>query len=85
MDQLKVKDIINAINEIAKQENMTRAEVLELPIYLGRDDELNGIHTGWYVNLVDSDDDNEDNQYLVDMISEDRCNVELNGKAILIS
>ena len=57
-----------------------------MPIYLGDDDELNGIHCGWYTNLVDSNDtEDEDNMYTVEMINERRGNIELNGKAILIS
>lgn len=85
MNQLKVKHILGLIKEL-KDDGMPLTEIHELPIYLGDDDELNGIHCGWYANLVDSNNtDDEDNVYTVEMINERRGNVELNGKAILIS
>ena len=85
MDQLKVKDLIKALEQIRKNQGMSYEEFRELPIYLGRDDELNGIHTGWCVDIVDTELQTENNKYLVEMINEDRMNVPLDGKAILIS
>ena len=82
MKQLTVGDILRFVSELQKAGMGTKA-IAELPVYLGRDDELNGIHTGWYVNLVDSDEE-EDADY-VELINEDRCNIKLDGKAILIS
>jgi hypothetical protein len=82
MKQLTMRAIFEVV-QMMKEQGMTTREIMELPIYLGRDDELNGIHTGWYVNLVDPN--NEDDAYLVEMINEDRCNIEIKGKAILIS
>ena len=66
---------------------MSLAEINKLPIYLGDDDELNGIHCGWYTNLVDADDkEDEDNMYTVDLINERWGNHKLEkGKAIRIS
>lgn len=85
MDQLKVKDLIKALEQIRKDQEMSYEEFRELPIYLGRDDELNGIHTGWCVDIVDTALQTENDKYLVEMINEDRMNVPLDGKAILIS
>lgn len=82
MKQLKVGDIMAFIKTLQK-EGMVLGEIYELPIYLGQDDELNGIHTGWYVNLVDPN--NPEDTDFVEMINEDRCNIEIKGKAILIS
>jgi hypothetical protein len=62
---------------------MTMEEIKALPLYLGNDDELNGIHCGWYTNLVYIN--NKEDADLVELINEDRCNIELKGKAILIS
>ena len=85
MGQLKVKHILAFIKQLNSQ-GMSMKEIHELPVYLGDDDELNGIHCAWYTNLVDSNDTkDEDNVYTVEMINENRCNNELNGKAILIS
>ena len=84
MTQLKVKDLTNLIIKL-KNGGMTLNEINELPIYIGNDDELNGIHTAWYIEKIDKNTDDEDEQYLVNMINEDGCNAELKGKGILIS
>lgn len=82
MNQLKFGDIMAFAKQLQK-EGMVLGEIYELPIYLGNDDELNGIHCAWYTNLVDQN--NTEDSDLVEMINEDRCNIKLNGKAILIS
>lgn len=85
MGQLKLENILAFVKELQEQ-GMTMAEIRKLPIYIGDDDELNGIHCAWYTNLVDADDTkDEDNVYTVEMINENRCNIKLEGKAILIS
>lgn len=85
MKQLTFGDLLNFANAL-KQDGMTLAEIKALPVYLGDDDELNGIHCGWYTNLVDANDtNNKDNTYMVEMINERRCNIKLDGKAIVIS
>ena len=84
MKQLTLGDILRYANSLQK-EGMTLKEIGELPIYIGDDDELNGIHCGWYVEVIDANDDSEDMEYLVEMINEDRGNYEITGKAILIS
>lgn len=85
MDQLTVRDLLLVLNEIRENQEMSYEEFLKLPIYLGRDDELNGIHTGWCVDILDTALQTENDKYLVEMINEDRMNVPLDGKAILIS
>lgn len=82
--QLKVRDFTNMIIRL-KQSGMSLEEINELPIYIGDDDELNGIHCGWYCQVIDSNDDDEDTQYLVEMINNYGSNNELKGKGILIS
>ena len=82
MKQLTLGAILKFVSKLQKA-GMSTKEIAALPVYLGRDDELNGIHTGWYVNLVDSDD--EEDADFVELINEDRCNIEIKGKAILIS
>lgn len=82
MNQLTLAHIFQFVKELQAQ-GMTLKEIASLPIYLGRDDELNGIHTGWYTNLIDPSNPEDDD--LVEMINEDRCNIKLEGKAILIS
>ena len=82
MKQLKIGDIMHFIKKLQK-EGMNLGEIYDLPIYLGNDDELNGIHCAWYTNLVDPN--NHEDSDIVEMINEDRCNIKLEGKAILIS
>ena len=85
MAQLKLGHIFAFVKQLQEQ-GMTMAEITALPIYIGDDDELNGIHCAWYTNLVDSNDtEDEDNVYTVEMINDTPHNIELNGKAILIS
>lgn len=86
MGQLTLGNIINFIREL-REGGLTEREIRALPIYLGDDDELNGIHCGWYTNLVDTDDtEDTDNVYTIELINENRCNIKLEkGKAILIS
>lgn len=82
MEQLTMDNILAFCAELRKQ-GMTMEEIRELPIYLGNDDELNGIHTAWYTNFIEAN--NPEDADLVELINEDRHNIELNGKAILIS
>ena len=85
MDQLTVGDLLETLLEIKNNQEMSVGEFMKLPIYLGRDDELNGIHTGWCVDILDTALQTENDIYLVEMINSDRTNVPINGKAILIS
>lgn len=83
MEQLTLGDVLNFVKEL-KANGMTDKEIKSLPIYIGDDDELNGIHCGWYINPVDVN--NPDDEDLVELINENRCNIKLEkGKAILIS
>lgn len=84
MKQLTLGQILDYVKKL-QDEGMTLKEIKELPVYIGDDDELNGIHCGWYVEVIDADNDDEDIQYLIEMINEDRGNNEIIGKAILIS
>ena len=82
MKQLTLGDILKFVAQL-RDSGMSAKTISALPIYLGQDDELNGIHTGWYINLVDSDEEGDAD--FIELINEDRCNIKLEGKAILIS
>ena len=86
MEQLTLGDILRFVKEL-KDDGMTLKEIYDLPVYLGDNDELNGIHCGWYTNLVDADDtEDTNNMGFVELINESRCNHKLEkGKALLIS
>ena len=81
--QLTIGDILNAVNELQTQ-GMALSEIKKLPIYIGNDDELNGIHTAWYINILDKNDE-FGSADLIEMINEDHHNVEFKDKGILIS
>ena len=82
MKQLTLGQIMEFAWQL-KRSGMSDNDVRSLPVYLGNDDELNGIHCAWYTNLVDVN--NSEDADLIELINEDRCNIELKGKAILIS
>lgn len=85
MKQLKLIDVLAFASQLQKQ-GMSKEELYNLPIYIGNDDELNGIHCAWFTNLVDSNNmEDEDNEYIVEIINERRGNIKLEGKALLIS
>ena len=86
MKQLTLGDILNFVKEL-KESGMTAKEITSLPVYLGDDDELNGIHCGWYTNLVNADNTtDEDEAYVVELINARWGNIKLeHGKAMLIS
>ena len=82
MKQLTLGVILQLASEL-KKEGMTTKEITELPIYIGNDDELNGIHTAWYGQLIDSNV--EKDAGFTELINDDMHNYTLKGKAILIS
>ena len=86
MEQLTLGDLLDFAAQL-RRKGMPLKEFRAIPIYIGDDDELNGVHCAWYTNLVDADDtEDEDNVYTVELINENRCNIKLEkGKAILIS
>lgn len=84
MEQLKLRDIIGLYVRL-RESGMSEKEIIELPIYIGNDDELNGIHTAWCCEKLDSEYKNENMNYLVELINYDHHNRKLNGKGILIS
>lgn len=84
MDQLTMNDIL-ALCARLKKEGMTMEEIRLLPIYLGDDDECNGIHTGWALDFIDSNNTTDEDDWMVEMINENRCNIKLDGKAVVIS
>ena len=82
MAQLTLGAILQLANEL-KDDGMSTKEIAALPIYIGDDDELNGIHCAWFGQVVDAD--NENDESFVELINECRGKEEFEGKAILIS
>ena len=84
MKQLTLGDLLDFAADL-RRKGMTLEEFRKLPIYIGDDDELNGVHCSWYVEVVDANSNDENTRYIVEMINEDRGNFEITGKAVLIS
>lgn len=81
MKQLTMNDIYNLCNMLQSR----GYDLSKLKVYLGNDDELNGIHNGWYCELVENKGEEEDN-LIIDLINENGGNnIEKNEKFILIS
>ena len=81
MKQLTMGDLKAYIEELESNDY----DLNTIPVYLGNDDELNGIHNGWCITLLDKKDLSEDTQYFISMINEDYGNTELKSVGILIS
>lgn len=84
--QLTVKRILEVISMLQKQ-GMSLLEIYKLPVYIGDDEELNGIHSAWYINSIDANNKEDiNNMEFVNLINQDSYhNVVLKGKAIVIS
>ena len=79
MKQLTMQDIYEFSLKLKKK----GLDLSKLPVYLGDDDELNGIHNGWYCELIDKED--YDFEYYMVLIN-DNCNAtELESKGVVIS
>lgn len=81
-EQLTMEKILN----VALAMKQKGIDLSKIKVFLGNDDELNGIHTAWYCELI-TNNGQEDNDFIVDLINEDYNNnkVEKDEKFILIS
>ena len=76
---------MQSILEVALKLEEQGLDLSKIRVFLGNDDELNGIHNAWYCELVENDGE-EENNCIVELINEDiGNNVEENEKFILIS
>ena len=79
--QLTMQNILEVALKLEKQ----GLDLSKIRVYLGDDDELNGVHNAWYCELVENNGE-EKNNCIVDLINENiGNNVEENEKFILIS
>ena len=81
-EQLTMEKILN----VALAMKQKGIDLSKIRVFLGNDDELNGIHNAWYCELI-TNNGQEDNDFIVDLINEDYNNnkVEKDEKFILIS
>ena len=79
--QLTMQSILEVALKLEKQ----GLDLSKIKVFLGNDDELNGIHNAWYCELVENDGE-EENTMIVDLINENiGSSVKENEKFILIS
>lgn len=84
MKQLTMGQVLNFVIALEKAGIPTK-EIANMPVYIGDDDELNGIHCAWDVSIIDADDRDADTEYILDMINDRSGNYPLEkGKAIFI-
>ena len=82
MKNITMGDIMD-LAEYLKSEGMKEKDIQKMPVYLGDDEELNGIHTAYFVQMLDAK--NPDDEDYAELLNESGHNIYLDGKAILIS
>ena len=76
---------MQSILEVALKLEEQGSDLSKIRVFLGNDDELNGVHNAWYCELVENDGE-EENTMIVDLINENiGSSVKENEKFILIS
>lgn len=76
---------MESILEVALKLKEQGLDLSKIRVFLGNDDELNGVHNAWYCELVENDGE-EENTMIVDLINENiGSSVKENEKFILIS
>ena len=71
--------------QLTMQSILEVAFLSKIRVFLGNDDELNGVHNAWYCELIENNGE-EENNCIVDLINENiGNNVEENEQFILIS
>lgn len=83
MDNLTVGTILKRIKELKKEKGLTDKQISEIPVFIGDDDELNGIHTAWYAQGIEKS--NPDDSEFFSMIGDRSGNVEPAKLSFLIS
>lgn len=76
---------MQSILEVALKLEEQGLDLSKIRVFLGNDDELNGVHNAWFCELIENDGE-EENNCIVDLINENIGNyVKENEKFILIS
>lgn len=82
MEQLNAQDLYTILDNFKNK----GINLKEIQVYLGNDDELNGIHNGWNITpIINKREISEDNDYFLDMIEEDYSTSDLKMKGVVIS
>ena len=77
MKQLTLREIIDMVNVLVNEKDMHPEEVMDLPVYIGDDDELNGAHCAWECRIIDADDKGDADW--IELINDNPHNPRLEG------
>ena len=77
--QLTMQDILDLALKLKGQ----GVDLSKLRVYLGNDDELNGVHCGWYCELVENNGSEEDNM-VIDLINENFGNIKVKDEQFIL-
>ena len=83
MDNLTIGDILKKVKEIKEEKGLTDKEISEIPVFIGDDDELNGIHTAWFAQKIERANSDDSDLFL--MIEDRSGNIEPANISFLIS
>ena len=82
---MNIQLTMQSILEVALKLEEQGLDLSKIRVFLGNDDELNGVHNAWYCELVENDGE-EENNCIINLINENIGSyVEDNEKFILIS
>lgn len=76
---LNGQDIYNLLKDLKSK----GANLKNVNIYIGNDEELNGIHSAFCIDIINTLD-KDDKDYFIEMINNDYTNIEYNEEKINI-
>lgn len=80
MGQLQIRDLEELIENLKKK---YPNDYKNITIYIGDDEELNGVHSAnWCEEINENDETDED---IIEMINDNAGDIKFNKKAVLIS
>lgn len=80
MKQLTIGELLRNIEGIKTSQGLTDEQIKNMPIYLGDDEELNGVHDAMFCDYISEADEN-----FLELIEDDCTNSKFKGRALLIS
>lgn len=80
MRQLIIGELMRDIEKIKASEGLTDEQIKNMPIYLGDDEELNGVHDAMFCDYI-----SEANEDYLELIEDNCTNSKFEGRALLIS
>lgn len=76
---LNGQDIYNVLKDLKSK----GVDLKNVSVYIGNDEELNGIHNAWCIDNINNMEE-DDKNYFIDMINSDYANIKYNKDKINI-